>query len=425
MMLLTLLLLPQTAEILSVMQWRMANTDSFRLLADIEYQGWVTREDSQRDRESVGVKISSWIDRTDEELTRQRHIFRFLIGPQISGNESIYRFEGEERSLGDANFLRLDRIPQQLGGVRLDRFVGRWLRIEKQDIAKRIDLPVIGGGRDLTDEDSQYLLEQFRQTPFFTVQQRLKDEVVGGANTFHYTIKPELSFFKDFFVTSETVRKGRELTSDERRIVDRFFSNVQAETGEIWIGHSDYYLYRLFLRFNYNDGLRDGSLSLTLTFSDFNQPYQIADPEGEVQDVSQIIESLLPSFVNKLPLANIGGQNLINSGDGSRGGLSVSVTTIQAEDPDRDGLNNYLEFFYGSDPNNPDTDGDGMLDGAEVIGGRNPTGPGRLFDFGLSEALNRDEEASESKINEIKAKTADIEALDTGTTAENSNSSAQ
>ncbi|MBU1028679.1 hypothetical protein KKE28_00540, partial [Patescibacteria group bacterium] len=227
------------------------------------------------------------------------------------------------------------------------------------------------------------------------------------------------------FVTSETVRKGRELTSDERRIVDRFFSNVQAETGEIWIGHSDYYLYRLFLRFNYNDGLRDGSLSLTLTFSDFNQPYQIADPEGEVQDVSQIIESLLPSFVNKLPLANIGGQNLINSGDGSRGGLSVSVTTIQAEDPDRDGLNNYLEFFYGSDPNNPDTDGDGMLDGAEVIGGRNPTGPGRLFDFGLSEALNRDEEASESKINEIKAKTADIEALDTGTTAENSNSSAQ
>ncbi len=36
------------------------------------------------------------------------------------------------------------------------------------------------------------------------------------------------------------------------------------------------------------------------------------------------------------------------------------------EDPDRDGLTNLQEFQQGTDPNNPDTDGDGLNDGDEV-----------------------------------------------------------
>lgn len=42
-------------------------------------------------------------------------------------------------------------------------------------------------------------------------------------------------------------------------------------------------------------------------------------------------------------------------------------------DPDNDGLNNLAEYQHGTDINNPDTDGDGMNDGAEVAAGRNPT----------------------------------------------------
>jgi hypothetical protein len=36
-----------------------------------------------------------------------------------------------------------------------------------------------------------------------------------------------------------------------------------------------------------------------------------------------------------------------------------------ADDPDHDGLTNLQEFLAGSDPFNPDTDGDGFLDGAD------------------------------------------------------------
>jgi hypothetical protein len=45
------------------------------------------------------------------------------------------------------------------------------------------------------------------------------------------------------------------------------------------------------------------------------------------------------------------------------------------DDPDHDGLAGWEEKIYNTDPNNPDTDGDGYLDGEEVAAGYDPTKP--------------------------------------------------
>lgn len=48
-------------------------------------------------------------------------------------------------------------------------------------------------------------------------------------------------------------------------------------------------------------------------------------------------------------------------------------------DTDNDGLSDYEEVtIYKTNPAKPDTDGDTFLDGAEVKGGYNPNGPGKL-----------------------------------------------
>lgn len=48
-------------------------------------------------------------------------------------------------------------------------------------------------------------------------------------------------------------------------------------------------------------------------------------------------------------------------------------------DADNDGLTDHEETErYGTDPENPDTDGDGFSDGDEIKAGYNPKGPGRL-----------------------------------------------
>jgi hypothetical protein len=391
MLLLTLLLLPRSSEILRVVQWRMINAETFRWQANVEYRGWLMEDEKQRKHEGVDIDTTGWVDRREVGETKQRYIFRVLVDSDFVGRKIPIRVEGEARFVPETNFLRLDRIPQKIGDLRLDQFVTRWLRVDLRDAAKYLDIPIFSERRPLSAEDRQYLFNQFQDTPFFSILQRLKDDVVNGVETFHYTIRPEMPFLKEFFVLLETVRRGRELTTNERRIIDRFFANVKAEDGEIWIGNADYYLYRLFLRFNYNDGLHEGSLAITLTFSDFNQPMEIMIPEGEALNVSTIIKSLLPSIVNKLPLASIGDQNTIDSVGLLGSGLAVNGEKTGDEDSDQDGLTNALEYFYGSDPNNPDSDGDGIPDGAEVSSGYNPTGPGRLFDFGLSDAFGDDE----------------------------------
>ncbi len=48
-------------------------------------------------------------------------------------------------------------------------------------------------------------------------------------------------------------------------------------------------------------------------------------------------------------------------------GLDPTDPAMPMEDPDHDGLTNLQEFQAGTDPQNPDTDGDGLTDGQEVL----------------------------------------------------------
>lgn len=51
---------------------------------------------------------------------------------------------------------------------------------------------------------------------------------------------------------------------------------------------------------------------------------------------------------------------------------SNSRFTALQQDDDNDGLKNWEEVLFQTDPQNPDTDGDGTLDGEEIMRGRSP-----------------------------------------------------
>jgi DNA-binding beta-propeller fold protein YncE len=118
--------------------------------------------------------------------------------------------------------------------------------------------------------------------------------------------------------------------------------------------------------------------------------YQVSNPQIAIVSTSGVVTAVSSGTV-VIQALNQGAQGIINiqvaiSG-ASNGGIpyswilanfcpnfsqgvpcpQLSDPVFASEDPDHDGLTNLQEFQIGTDPNNPDTDGDGLTDGQEVL----------------------------------------------------------
>lgn len=92
-------------------------------------------------------------------------------------------------------------------------------------------------------------------------------------------------------------------------------------------------------------------------------------------------KKLLSPSVTPIPVISstpLPGNQLITSSSPTSAPTLSAPAGSDGDDPDHDGLNNAEERLYGTDPNNPDTDGDGYSDGEEVKNGYNPLGAGML-----------------------------------------------
>ena len=93
------------------------------------------------------------------------------------------------------------------------------------------------------------------------------------------------------------------------------------------------------------------SFKMNLSLNNFNQSIKIIRPE-EAENLVEVMEEVFGGFI---------------------GGM---IPSSSGPDFDNDGLSNEMEEIYGTDKNNPDTDGDGFKDGEEVKNGYDPTIPG-------------------------------------------------
>ncbi len=79
-------------------------------------------------------------------------------------------------------------------------------------------------------------------------------------------------------------------------------------------------------------------------------------------------------FQDSFTTKPITARNAVQSG--AAGSIEVLTQNIADNDSDNDNLRDWEESVWSTDRNNPDTDGDGTQDGAEVLADRNPLVPG-------------------------------------------------
>jgi len=116
-----------------------------------------------------------------------------------------------------------------------------------------------------------------------------------------------------------------------------------------------------------------GNETKTATTSLTEQPTTIPEIPGVNAPVA-VISTSSEVITPPVPLIDSDSDGLTDTEESAAG------TNINVIDTDNDGLSDYEEVkIYHTNPLSADSDGDSYLDGAEVKGGYDPNGPGKLI----------------------------------------------
>jgi len=221
----------------------------------------------------------------------------------------------------------------------------------------------------------QYLLSY---ADIFHMEYNGLTELIDGVNTRIIDGSFDAQAIEAFLLDLVRAKEGRQPNDSERLVADQNAAQLSRLTLRFWIGLGDHFLYRFQAAGGFEDpeGTELLPVDVRIEFSKFNEPLEVT--AGYTVHFQELFEAAFGAFPSGGTLASTD-KRLVSE---STARLPVTQTE-SSNDPDGDGLDNILEAFYGTSRTVADTDGDGVSDGDEVKGARNPRGNGSLFGFGL------------------------------------------
>ncbi len=247
--------------------------------------------------------------------------------------------------------------------------------------------------KNFSDEEVAQIKDAFKRANIFKIVAKLPSEKIDGLNAYHYKFIVDKENLKNFLIKLDEISAEISLTVKEREDFEKEYAKFIAPEGEIWIGKDDLLPYKISLNFvipETGDSKASGNISIVLSAKNYNKPVAVEVP-APVKTTEEIMSGFMRGLGgfdsgNTPPSpASIGLEQELGNGpslDTSSSSPVVEpvIDPNQNLDSDNDGLNNSEEISqYKTDPNNPDTDGDGFKDGDEVKNGYNPNGSGKLL----------------------------------------------
>lgn len=294
-------------------------------------------------------------------------------------------FDVETKKIGDILYFKIYQMPPIpllslfTGGIDLKE---QWFKVDVIE-----DIP------GETKQKAVALLDVFADA---LVLEKLKGERLDGVKTYHYGVSfdakklkgaltetrallPELLSFTE--IEKSEAQKMEEkwsafLEQDYQRIV---VPHLQALRTEVWIGKKDYFVRKITMQYalpqapestgaakdemDAYDIFDTFTLAFDYQFSAINAGVVIDPPENS-RDFMEELQNGPFEEARMMPRD-------------AEGAADISTAT-DAQDKDSDNLPDELEALFGTDPLNPDTDGDGYMDGVEIENEYNPLGEGKL-----------------------------------------------
>lgn len=213
-----------------------------------------------------------------------------------------------------------------------------WVKFDVKEAEGKSD--VSGPKLDLSQDKMEQVKKILSKYDPVKVTKRFKTEKIDGIDNRHFEYELDKEKLKLAIPEVYKVVTSEDLTKEELEETNRGIDELQTTKAEMWIGKSDNLVHRVRSESTSDSLLGKMKVSTAMNFRDYDKPVDIKVPDGAI--------------------------------------TAEQLDKETRTDSDKDGLTDVLERYFGSNSKKPDTDGDKFRDGAEILGGYDPTNTSKL-----------------------------------------------
>ena len=341
------------------------------------------------DTANLKINFEGWQDLVSPKTNSQLALNINYSGSSSQPFLSDFNLGLEARWLDKTIYAKLTNLPD-LGIFDVSFLKDQWISFDATGIEEQSKLledkmkVEEGTAKKITPEVRAQLVKLLIEKKAVSIAAKLPTEKFDNQSMFHYQLAVSKDGLDSFYLEAYPLVTGKQATPE--RIAEFATSSTEMvnslENIQIWIGKDDYLPHKL----SFDSKLKEtseskvnGNIAVILTASEFNQPVVINAPEN-AKTFQELISSFWGGLDDNLP------DYVITNPSSTPGFSELRSRDI---DSDKDGLSDDEELFiYKTNPYLADSDLDGYNDHQELVGGFDPSGPGRLADPDIITAAN-------------------------------------
>lgn len=206
----------------------------------------------------------------------------------------------EMRHLGKVFYVKATDLPK-IGFFDLSAITDQWIKIDIEELKQQLGLDTLEVETDtqqvkeLSPEQVKAAKKAIQEADVFVVTEKLTSEKISDRDTYHYEVSIDKTELKTLILRIVEITGEKPLGEKELEKLDEGLASLADIRGEIWLGKQDLLPYKIAFRSKIEEtefSKSTGTTTVTILFTQFNQPVEIHPPE-QTKSVTEVFGLLL------------------------------------------------------------------------------------------------------------------------------------